>query len=201
MATLDRIIIPASFALFAVFALAVPTLRHRRRTGENPLVLHRVRSTAERIIGVSGVLLAAAIGVLAALIAFAPERVPRTSVFPPSLTILGWLLLASAQAVVVIAQIQMGSSWRVGIDTRATPLVTTGLYRHVRNPIYTGVGLLVVGLALSAPSVLTLALTVGACMLLSVQTRLEERHLLRLHGPAFVAYAARVPRFVPWPSV
>ena len=37
----------------------------------------------------------------------------------------------------VLAQLQMGASWRVGIDDRPTELVTGGLFRVVRNPIFT----------------------------------------------------------------
>ena len=34
-------------------------------------------------------------------------------------------------------------------------------------------------------------------LLVSLQTRLEEGHLITLHGPAYRAYAARVGRFLP----
>jgi protein-S-isoprenylcysteine O-methyltransferase Ste14 len=37
-----------------------------------------------------------------------------------------------------------------------------------------------------------------AVPLVSLQVRLEERNLLRIHGKAYLAYAARVGRFLPW---
>ena len=40
--------------------------------------------------------------------------------------------------VIAIAQRQMGESFRIGIDDAKTALVSRGLFRHVRNPIYSG---------------------------------------------------------------
>jgi hypothetical protein len=38
----------------------------------------------------------------------------------------------------------------------------------------------------------------GAVVLVSLQVRLEERHLIALHGGAYLEYASSVGRFVPW---
>jgi protein-S-isoprenylcysteine O-methyltransferase Ste14 len=57
--------------------------------------------------------------------------------------------------------------------------------------------LLVVGLVAIAPSVVTGSIVVLATILIAVQARLEERHLLSVHGAAYRVYASRVGRFVP----
>ena len=37
------------------------------------------------------------------------------------------------------SQFAMGQEWRIGVDPdEKTKLVTTGIYNHIRNPIYTG---------------------------------------------------------------
>jgi protein-S-isoprenylcysteine O-methyltransferase Ste14 len=91
----------------------------------------------------------------------------------------------------------MGAAWRIGIDERATPLITHGLYQLVRNPIYTAMDLMLAGALLVAPSPWTLAAAVTVSIALALQTRLEERHLSELHGPTYRAYASRVGRFLP----
>jgi protein-S-isoprenylcysteine O-methyltransferase Ste14 len=91
----------------------------------------------------------------------------------------------------------MGASWRIGIDRRPTALVATGLYRLVRNPIYAGVLATVAGLALVTPCPWTLCLLLDTALLVTIQARLEEVHLLAQHGDAYRAYAAQVGRFVP----
>jgi len=106
---------------------------------------------------------------------------------------------AGAFALVLSAQLQMGRSWRIGIDPDAvTPLVTRGLYAHTRNPIYVGLVLGILGLTLALPTWLSLALLVFCAAAIRGIVRNEERYLRRVHGAAFQAYAARVPRF--WPG-
>jgi protein-S-isoprenylcysteine O-methyltransferase Ste14 len=91
----------------------------------------------------------------------------------------------------------MGSSFRIGIDDAETKLVEGGLFALVRNPIFTGVLILLTGVALAAPCKWSVLLWVAGTIAVSRQTRLEEEHLLAMHGGAYRAYAARVGRFLP----
>ena len=54
------------------------------------------------------------------------------------------------------------------------------------------------GLALLAPCAWTLLGALVVLLLVAIQSRLEERHLAALHGEAYLAYASRVGRFLPW---
>jgi protein-S-isoprenylcysteine O-methyltransferase Ste14 len=73
-------------------------------------------------------------------------------------------------------------------------LVRHGLYARVRHPIYSGMMLVFVGLALLRPT----ATVVVACALgfrwLMVQARLEELDLVQ-RLPAYREYMEQVPRF------
>ncbi|HEX9682940.1 MAG TPA: isoprenylcysteine carboxylmethyltransferase family protein [Acidimicrobiales bacterium] len=75
-------------------------------------------------------------------------------------------------------------------------LVTTGLYRCCRHPIYTGV----IGLAFSSAVVVrsswTLALAVALLVVLSAKARFEEGQLLDAY-PDYVTYMLATPRFLP----
>lgn len=117
---------------------------------------------------------------------------------PAPVALVGLAVGLAGLGVVVIAQAQMGASWRIGIDDQPTPLVTHGLFRVSRNPIYLGMLLLTVGVALVAPSGWTVVGGLLAYVVVGFQARAEEEHLARLHGDAFVAWASRVGRFLPW---
>ena len=59
-----------------------------------------------------------------------------------------------------------------------------GLYRVVRNPIYSAMALVLAGVVLVAPSLWSLVAAAGVVAALALQTRLEERHLVGLRRPA-----------------
>lgn len=93
----------------------------------------------------------------------------------------------------------MGASWRIGVDPRErTDLVTSGLFSHVRNPIFTGMSAVALGLALLVPSWPAL-LAVGVLAAgLELQVRLvEEPYLIAQHGESYSRWARRAGRFLP----
>lgn len=79
----------------------------------------------------------------------------------------------------------------------AKGLVTTGLYRWMRHPQYTGIFLFTLGWIIHWPSIVTLILwpiLVAAYVWLA---RYEERQVAAEFGEAYEAYAARTARFIP----
>jgi protein-S-isoprenylcysteine O-methyltransferase Ste14 len=107
--------------------------------------------------------------------------------------------MLAATALTALAQLQMGDSWRIGVDPReSTALVTHGLFRAVRNPIFSAMGMAVLGLALVIPNALSFLGFALVALGLELHVRgAEEPYLLRLHGERYRAYAARVGRFLP----
>jgi protein-S-isoprenylcysteine O-methyltransferase Ste14 len=111
----------------------------------------------------------------------------------------GVALAGIAGIAVFLAQIGMGASWRIGVNREErTDLVTSGWFSVVRNPIYTAMIVGWFGFALLVPTWLGFAGAVLVAVGLEVQVRaVEEPYLMRTHGEAYRAYAARVGRFVP----
>ena len=106
------------------------------------------------------------------------------------------LLLASL-VLIVVAQAQMGRSWRIGIDTgRRTALVQTGVFSRTRNPIFLSMRINLFGLLLVWPNAATLAAFLLGEVLMQVQVRLEEDHLGRMLGADYEDYRRRTPRWV-----
>jgi len=197
MSLVARLALPLAALLFVVLAVVVPALRVRRRTGVWPIVVGSSTARGQR--SVAWLMRAFVVAVGAWLVAYAVAGPAAVGVMalPPSVAAAGWALVAASLAVLLLAQAQMGAAWRIGIDHRATALVTHGLYGVVRNPIYSAMDLVLAGVVLVAPSPWSLTAALGVAAALAVQTRLEEQHLLSLHGPTYRAYAARVGRFVP----
>jgi protein-S-isoprenylcysteine O-methyltransferase Ste14 len=82
----------------------------------------------------------------------------------------------------------------------ASALVTRGIFRFSRNPMYVGLVLGVAGLAILLASDWMLVMTVVLSLTLHVGVvRREERYLEGKFGDAYRDYCARVPRYG-WPG-
>ena len=101
--------------------------------------------------------------------------------------------------VTVCCWVEMGRDWSVAIVEKDEDqhLVTTGLFRFVRHPIYALSVAMVVFTAvacMSWPMALVAALHVT---LMNVKARNEEQALIGVFGEQYRAYMNRTGRFVP----
>ena len=80
---------------------------------------------------------------------------------------------------------------------RLGPLVDTGPFALVRNPLYVGVSVALCGIALIFALDWLLLLIVPSCVILHFAVvRREELYLERKFGEAYRRYKARVPRYL-----
>lgn len=111
----------------------------------------------------------------------------------------GVFFMLAGVLVMMVSQLQMGNSWRIGMPGKSASkhqLVTSGLYRFSRNPIYLGVFLFLAGTVLNTTNALTLASLLACAVLIPVQVTREEAFLQNELGPEFEAYRARVRRWL-----
>jgi protein-S-isoprenylcysteine O-methyltransferase Ste14 len=109
----------------------------------------------------------------------------------------GVALLLTSLAWTVVAQAQMGESWRIGIDKgHRTPLVRKGVFGLSRNPIFLGMMLTLLGLFLMTPNAVTLLVLGLGVVLIQIQVRLEEEFLSKAHGDDYADYRRHVRRWV-----
>jgi protein-S-isoprenylcysteine O-methyltransferase Ste14 len=182
----------------AVIGVGWRSWLHRRRYGSSGIVLFRGGSAGDRLRDVIPLLLSAVLAGEAVAWAIWPESLPPLIVAPPP-TFLGAVVMALGIAITVRAQLDLGASWRVGIDPNATPgLVANGLYAHSRNPIFAGVLVSVLGLAILMPTWISIVALIGSILAIRNQVLDEEAYLIRSYGGAYESYARRVGRFVPW---
>lgn len=185
----------AGLVLYGFVTVGWRVLLQYRRTGDTGL-----RGRPHGAVGwLSGVVLLAGIvlGVLAPVAHLAGWTGP--SEVSPVMWIPGGMAFVAGFALTVRAQLEMGDRWRIGVDpSEETSLVTHGLFRFVRNPIFSGMMLVFVGVALLVPGPLS---WVGAALVvfgLQVHVRgVEEPYLARVHGARYAHYAAGTGRFIP----
>ena len=97
------------------------------------------------------------------------------------------------------AQLAMGESWRIGVDeSERTKLVTDGMFRYVRNPIFSFIGVSMLGFFLTVPNWWALIAIVLTTIGIQLQVRfVEEPHLLSVHSDEYARYLKSVGRFIP----
>jgi len=112
---------------------------------------------------------------------------------------IGIVLAAAGLPLIVVAQNTMGLSWRIGVDfEERTDLITHGPFRWVRNPIYSAMVLMALGVTLLVPNVFTIAGLALFLVAVELQVRIvEEPYLLEVHGDSYRHWAAQTGRFAP----
>jgi protein-S-isoprenylcysteine O-methyltransferase Ste14 len=110
---------------------------------------------------------------------------------------LGLTLLLASFTWILIAQSQMGRSWRIGIDEdNESELVTKGVFAVSRNPIFLGIRLNLVGFFFVLPNAFTLAIWLLGEVAIHSQVFLEEAYLQQAHGDAYQRYQAATSRYL-----
>jgi protein-S-isoprenylcysteine O-methyltransferase Ste14 len=115
---------------------------------------------------------------------------------------LGWIVIALG--VVIAFWCALEFAWR-GIGTPAPfdpprRLVITGLYRWVRNPMYVGLGVILLGEAITFPRLTTTMLIMIAALWLATTLFIigfEEPVLRSKFGDDYTAYCRHVRRWIP----
>lgn len=192
----------AALALYAVWfglAFGVRIALQVRRTGSTGVRgLDRGAAPLEWLAGALFVASLAA-GAAAPLLALLDVSEPVAALDGVGAHAVGIALAAAGIVATFLAQLAMGDSWRIGVESEErTELVTDGLFALVRNPIYSAMIPTVLGMALMVPSPIALLAFAGLVLALELQVRVvEEPYLLHAHGDAYAQYGARVGRFVP----
>jgi protein-S-isoprenylcysteine O-methyltransferase Ste14 len=158
----------------------------QRATGDRPWAFASAKGV-QRIAGGSFALSVATLLIAAAL----------AEASPVALTIPAANIGVIGAAIVIVAQVQMGRAWRIGVREGDAPLfVSHGLFRFSRNPIF--VGMMIVGLSAAMVSGAwwswtALVTFVASC---AVQVGIEETHLEASLGQPYRDFRALVPRWI-----
>jgi protein-S-isoprenylcysteine O-methyltransferase Ste14 len=192
--------LPFYILLYLAVAFFIPTYRTYKKTGLNPITFGK-EDTAHNYIGLVMKILIALLFISVLFYSFGYTYykflVPITYLENQSLKIVGIILIHLSLLWIGIAQYQMSTSWRIGIDEKNdTELVTKGIFSISRNPIFLGMIVSVLGLFLITPNALTFFLTLSTYFVIQIQIRLEEEFLEKKHNTDYSNYKLKTKRLI-----
>lgn len=182
-------------AIAVLWGLARVSYLARRENVAVLSFLTRKKTIAETMLGLIAILFD---GYLI-LRPFWPEADQLVFAFESPVPVFGVLLMAIGIGLMIISQIDMGKSWRIGVPKEledSQSLITSGVYSYSRNPIYLAIMMFLIGGAVVAPG----PFTIGAVLLTYIFVRQiierEETFLEQHFGDAFKAYRCKVRRWL-----
>lgn len=118
----------------------------------------------------------------------------------PFLLALGVIAAVGALVLFLLTHKALGKMWSVSLQLKEDHrLVTTGIYRYLRHPMYTAFWLMAVAQALLLPNLLGgLAGLVGFGLLFALRIGPEERMMEEAFGEEYRAYRKRTWRVIPF---
>ncbi|MFD2184077.1 protein-S-isoprenylcysteine O-methyltransferase [Rhodoplanes azumiensis] len=174
------------------FVIRYPYARRARRT---PVASSRRGVRENLLLGIS----LTGLGLLPIL--YVVTGMPRVADYPfqPVLAALGGLVAVAALVMFRLSHKALGRNWSISLDVRDRhTLVTDGVYRWVRHPMYTAFWLWALAQALLLPNAIAgPAGLVGFGVLFFGRVGSEERMMLDAFGDQYRAYMGRTRRIIP----
>jgi protein-S-isoprenylcysteine O-methyltransferase Ste14 len=174
------------------YAIRLP---HERRSRKTPIAIRSERRREQMLLAISFT------GLFVIPVIFVATGEPRFADYPfqQALAWLGTAVFVLSLLLFYRTHRDLGRFWSVTLEIRDThQLITTGVYRHVRHPMYSAFFLWAVAQALLLPNVVAgLAGLVGFGTLFVFRLPREERMMEERFGEAYRAYADRTKRIIP----
>jgi protein-S-isoprenylcysteine O-methyltransferase Ste14 len=122
--------------------------------------------------------------------------------------IIAWSLLGLSLILLILgvhslrthgkpAQQREGDPSLLGFE-KTTNLVTTGIYHHIRHPLYSSLLLLTWGIFFKSPSVPAMILALTATLFLIATAKADETQCSHFFGPPYQKYRSRTKMFIPY---
>ncbi len=121
--------------------------------------------------------------------------------------LVSWLLLVVSVVLVVWGVVLLRRLGRSRPTTEGSPvfewentesLVTTGIYRYIRHPMYSSLLFFTWGALLKSVSIMTFVLAVIASLAIAATAKAEEAENVAQFGHDYQDYMRRTRRFVPF---
>jgi protein-S-isoprenylcysteine O-methyltransferase Ste14 len=140
------------------------------------------------------------IGIILVLLLLLRSRVRKdhTATHNPWLEGIGLAVFVAGLALAIWARVYLGRNWGMPMSQKADPeLVTTGPYRSIRHPIYTGIILAMIGTTTAVSLYwLVAVILLGAYFVYSATV--EERLMTRTFPDSYPAYKQSAKMLIPF---
>jgi protein-S-isoprenylcysteine O-methyltransferase Ste14 len=138
------------------------------------------------------------VSALALIVLLRVFRGGSLAVHSPVLGAIGTVVFVSGIALAIWARVQLGRNWGMPMTQKAEPeLITSGPYRFVRHPIYSGLLVGLLGTALVTNLVgLIIVVILGGYFYYSASV--EEKNLIATFPAAYPAYRSATKMLIPF---
>ncbi|TYQ15218.1 UNVERIFIED_CONTAM: protein-S-isoprenylcysteine O-methyltransferase Ste14 [Acetivibrio alkalicellulosi] len=110
--------------------------------------------------------------------------------------IVGTILIGIGLLFSTIASLNLGRSWRVGVNnSEKTELITKGIYKFSRNPYFLFYDIVLIGLSLSSQSILVIVFSLTTISMFHILILKEEKYLENVHGGEYIKYKKQTRRY------
>lgn len=113
---------------------------------------------------------------------------------------IGIAIMTFGGLITLVSRIQIGKYGgpKITIE-KSHQLITSGMYKHIRNPLYLGFLLLFLGYNLAFGSIIsTCIIPASLFLILRSRINLEEKLLFQTFGEEYVSYMKRTKRLIPF---
>lgn len=180
--------------LGSVGLVLIPHIQHRRR-GDGAKVAASRKGLLEKAL-----LTITALAFMLTLVWVATPALAAADylLYPVSLTV-GAVCMALGLWVLYRSHADLGTNWSITLELREThTLVTHGIYRRVRHPMYLALLLYALGQAMVLPNrVAGPAYLIAVALLIALRVGPEERMMGEKFGAEYAAYVVRSGRLIP----
>lgn len=115
-----------------------------------------------------------------------------------TIRLIGTILCGAGIAFAIWARFHLGRNWSGSPQMKENhELVTSGPYRFVRHPIYTGMLAAIIGSVLASGPAWSVAL-VFVVVMIAVRIPKEEKFMMQLFPDQYPAYRARTKALIPF---
>ncbi|MEP0366235.1 MAG: methyltransferase [Cyclobacteriaceae bacterium] len=195
-----QIFLPIATLLYLLLVFVLRSVILWKQTGVNPFVFGNTDKAHDYIGRVYKIMVLGtwvSIGVYSFYTPWYPYLLPIDYLGIDWLKTIGLIFLIISFLWTSIAQYQMSKSWRIGIDYEdKTDLISHGLFKYSRNPIFLGVLISYLGTFLIIPNILSFSILMVTFVTIQTQVRLEEEYLESVHSQDYLRYKLKVRRWL-----
>jgi protein-S-isoprenylcysteine O-methyltransferase Ste14 len=185
-------------AIWFCFVVAWWALRypHERRAKKAQVTATKRDATELTLLGIS----LSGLGIIPMIYVFTKFGGFGERPFIPALAWLGLVPALGALWLFYRTHKELGRNWSVSLELRDKhELITRGVYRYVRHPMYSAFFLWAVAQALLLPNwIAGFSGIVGFGTLFLFRVGREEQLMIEAFGDQYRAYMARTARVIPW---
>jgi protein-S-isoprenylcysteine O-methyltransferase Ste14 len=113
--------------------------------------------------------------------------------------IIGIILTGIGLIIAIVARKTLADNWSSDVELKENhKLITEGIYKYVRNPIYTGIDIMGLGTIIVDQSIMVTVFYIGIALFLIYKMNKEEALLLKHFSKEYFAYMKKTKALIPF---